>query len=204
MGKDGSEELQMDMVTHQALMYAMRSTTGQWSNTSLGTLPMSSAVQSKDSQARKYLHIHRVREYFYGPIRSVPSLTPHHVHVPPSALHMVRVDYQSESKPEDVTQTGAITSEATQSVESIQEASIVEAPKLWRLVQVTDGNLLVHSVLAVVAVDDADRSDPIKMACATVMGFVYVYVFVNFVIAMQFHSLVENNLNIHSFDSTNI
>ncbi|KAJ1502950.1 hypothetical protein HMI56_002420 [Coelomomyces lativittatus] len=83
---------------------------------------------------RKYQHIHKIKEYFYG-IATQPKwyLSPHFTHLPVSLF-------------------------------TIQLQAPMSMTPSFSMTEVTDGNLLVHSVVAVMD-DDEDRS---------VLGFVYV------------------------------
>ncbi|KAJ3360216.1 Cleavage polyadenylation factor subunit clp1 [Allomyces javanicus] len=161
--------------------------------------PRVPGAHARDAQTLKYAHIHRIREYFYGSptaSRGLGGLTPHNIAIPPTTMTVVRVDVEGG---EEMKTTGA---EATQSdgekeaindpmdVAHVEGAAVApqgatvaqpdsataDAPRerKLKLVPVTDGNLLVHSVLALSSVADSERGDADAMATRNVMGFVYV------------------------------
>lgn len=141
-----------------------------------GTIAKSSSAVAKSSSMRKYLLIHKIREYFHGARGKSNALTPHHIHVPPSILHMARIE---------VVDRAALGIEsAAQPVESGEPTQILtngvpDSPadnQMLVQVPVTDGNLLVHSVLALSSVEDEQKTEAVPLATSNVLGFVYMYV----------------------------
>ncbi|ORZ33353.1 hypothetical protein BCR44DRAFT_155317 [Catenaria anguillulae PL171] len=123
-------------------------------------------VQPKDRQFRKYLHLHSIREYFYGPLgASIPSptagavigrapLTPHNIAVPTSIISVVKVTPVPGTEVDEA------------SGEVVQVEKIDAAP-----------NTLVHSILAVMNASgsgDVEFANVDQVVGANVMGFVYV------------------------------
>ncbi|KNE59687.1 hypothetical protein AMAG_05150 [Allomyces macrogynus ATCC 38327] len=166
--------------------------------------PRVPGAHARDAQTLKYAHIHRIREYFYGSptaSRGLGGLTPHNIAIPPTTMTVVRVDVdggeetktngaaeakQSDGEKEasgdamDVAQaegTAAGETATAPGVTVVQpDSGTANAPRerKLKLVSVTDGNLLVHSVLALSSVADSERGDHDAMATRNVMGFVYV------------------------------
>ncbi|KNE71736.1 hypothetical protein AMAG_16042 [Allomyces macrogynus ATCC 38327] len=157
----------------------------------------------RNAQTLKYAHIHRIREYFYGSptaSRGLGGLTPHNIAIPPTTMTVVRVDVEGgeETKakgvedgakeklgdgqkgasgdPMDVAQVEetATTPQGETAAQSGPVTADSPRERKLKLVPVTDGNLLVHSVLALSSVADSERGDADAMATRNVIGFVYV------------------------------